>query len=241
MWQSPSRSATSPPREPTALEASVSPGSRARSTEAARSSTGSCEPMATTVRSPAPSSRSNCTSTASPAWWPSSAAGTTSRPSARTSEVSTPAPRGSGVATSAPPTRPSRTRTYSSAPAAPPRAAPPPPPPPPPPRGGGDPAREPRRRPRALGGGGALEPGQQREGEDVERQRGGDRIAGATQHRPPRHRAQHDRMARLDRHAVHAQGSRGGHDGGRVVVAAGARPGDHDHEVGFAGGRLDGG
>ena len=55
MWQSPSRSATRPPSEPTFEEASVTPGSAARSAEAARSSTRSCEPIATIVRSISPS------------------------------------------------------------------------------------------------------------------------------------------------------------------------------------------
>ncbi len=78
----------------------------------------SCEPMATMVRPISDSPRSSSTRTCSPAWWPSTPEGTTSRPSARTREVSTPAPLGSGVATSRSRTRPRRTRTQSSMPMA---------------------------------------------------------------------------------------------------------------------------
>ncbi len=94
----------------------MSSGSRSRRVDAARSSTRSCDPIATTVREISGSDRSSWTSTSSPACRPSRPAGTSSRPSARTSDVSTPAPRGSGVATTRPATRPSRTRTQSSMP-----------------------------------------------------------------------------------------------------------------------------
>ena len=60
-WQSPSRSAVSPPSEPTLEDASVTSGSRARSFEAARSSTRSCEPVTTMVRSISPTPRSSRT------------------------------------------------------------------------------------------------------------------------------------------------------------------------------------
>ena len=91
-------------------------GSAARSADAARSRTMSCDPITTMVRAISSRPRSSSTDTEAPAWWPSTPAGTTSSPSARTSEVSTPAPRGSGVATVSPPTTPSLTRTQSSMP-----------------------------------------------------------------------------------------------------------------------------
>src|SRR4051794_26043677 len=235
-WQSPSRSATSPPSEPTLDDASVTPGSTARSSEAARSSTRSCEPTATIVRSIAPTPRSSVTSTDSPAWWPSNPAGTTSRPSARTSDVSTPAPRGSGVATSSPPTRPSRTRTQSSMPiddaylrarrawARGRRVL----------AGGGGRGRG------ALGRGRALERREGRRGEDVERQRGGDGVAGSAEHGRGVDGAEDDGMPRPHRHAVDGQGAEPFDDRRRVVVAAGARAGDDDDDVGPRGRVPDG-
>jgi hypothetical protein len=116
MWHRPSRRATSPPSDPTFDDARVTSGLSARSADDARSSTRSCDPIATIVPAISSGPRSNSTETEEPAWCPSIPAGTTSSPSARTSDVSTPAPRGSGVATREPPTEPSRTRTQSSMP-----------------------------------------------------------------------------------------------------------------------------
>ena len=52
--------------------------------------------------------------------------------------------------------------------------------------------------------------------------------------------AEHDRVARAHRHSVHGQRADLGDDRGGVVVASGARAGDHDHEVGPRGGGADG-
>ena len=112
--------------------------------------------------------------------------------------MSTPAPRGSGVATRSPPTRPRRTRTQSSIPI-----------------DGRELARDPRRAPRVLGRRGALEGGEQRRGEDVERQRGRHRIAGRTEDRRRPDRAHDDRMAGPHRDAV---------DGERAEPLDDARP-----------------
>ena len=224
-WHSPSRSATRPPSDPTFDDARVISGSAARSAEAARSSTRSCEPIATIVRSISASPRSSSTWTCSPAWWPSTPAGTTSRPSARTSEVSTPAPRGSGVATMSPPT---------------------PPEPDPDPvvgaDGRGQLAGQPGGGRRPLPRGRTLERGQHRRGEDVEGQRGRHRVAGgarATGWPVAGDGAQHDRVPGPHGDAVHGQRA-GGRDHARgVVVAPGARPGDEDHQVGVDGGLPD--
>jgi hypothetical protein len=45
------------------------------------------------------------------------------------------------------------------------------------------------------------------------------------------HHAQHHRVPWPHRDPVHRERSHLGDDGGRVVVAPGARAGDHDHEV----------
>ena len=88
-----------------------------------------------------------------------------------------------------------------------------------------------------------LERGQHRRGEDVEGQRGRDRVAGGAQYRSSGHRggriagnrAQHDRVPGTHGDAVHGQRA-GGRDHARgVVVASGARPGDEDHQVGVDG------
>ena len=160
------------PASPTFEDARVSRGSRSRSAEAARSSTRSCEPIATIVRVTSSRPRSSSTSTSSPAWWPSRPAGTTSSPSARTSEVRTPAPRGSGVATTCP-ADPTQPHPYPV-------------------------VRCPRvdaslRASRAVRGApsgrrGALQLGQQRGREDVEGQRCRHRVAGCAQHRGARRR-----------------------------------------------------
>ena len=92
-----------------------------------------------------------------------------------------------------------------------------------------------------------LERGQHRRGEDVEGQRGRDRVAGSAQYRSSGHRggriagddAQHDRVPGTHGDAVHGQRA-GGRDHARgVVVASGARPGDEDHQVGVDGGLPD--
>ena len=106
--------------------------------------------------------------------------------------------------------------------------------------GGGQLAGEPRPRNRRLGRRRALEPGEQRRGEDVEGERRGDRVAGRAEDRraASSDHAEHHRVARPHRHAVHGERSDLGHDRGRVVVAARARAGDHDHEVRPRGGRA---
>ena len=100
---------------------------------------------------------------------------------------------------------------------------------------------------RPLPRGRTLERGQHRRGEDVEGQRGRDRVAGGAQYRSSGHRggriagddAQHDRVPGTHGDAVHGQRA-GGRDHARgVVVASGARPGDEDHQVGVDGGRPD--
>ena len=70
---------------------------------------------------------------------------------------------------------------------------------------GGQPACEPCLRAGALDRRRSLERGEQRDREDVERQRGGDRIAGCAEHRGPPDGAEHHGMAGLDRDAVHEQ------------------------------------
>ena len=123
-----------------------------------------------------------------------------------------------------PPTRPSRTRTQSSEPMA--EAS----------------LRASRAVVAGAPRGGALERGQHRRGEDVEGQRGRDRVAGALRGigvagSPAT--AQHDRVPGTHGDAVHGQGA-GGRDHARgVVVASGARPGDQDHQVGVGGGVPD--
>ena len=82
-----------------------------------------------------------------------------------------------------------------------------------------------------LPGGGALQSRQQRGGEDVEGQGGGHRVPGRPEHGCRVHGAEHDRVPRAHGDAVHREGARSVHDGGGVVVAAGARAGHHDHEV----------
>jgi hypothetical protein len=86
-------------------------------------------------------------------------------------------------------------------------------------------------RARALGRRGALERSEQGGGEDVEGQRGGDRVARRPEDRRGVDRAEHDGMAGADGHAVDGQRAEAIDDRGRVVVAAGARAGDDDHEV----------
>ena len=63
-------------------------------------------------------------------------------------------------------------------------------------------ARDPRSGPRVLGRRRALERGEHRRGEDVEGQRGRDRIAGRPEDRGRPDRAHDDRMARADRDAM---------------------------------------
>ena len=91
----------------------------------------------------------------------------------------------------------------------------------------------------------ALQPREQRGGEDVEGERGRDGIAGRPQDRGGGARvgasgAEHHRVAGLDRHAVHGEHAHLLDHRRGVVVAARARAGDNDHEVGAAGRRAHG-
>ena len=79
----------------------------------------------------------------------------------------------------------------------------------------------------------ALEPREERGGEDVEGERGGYRIAGSAHYGRALGGPEHHRVPGLDRHAVHRQGADLGHHGRGVVVAPGARAGDNHHEVGL--------
>ena len=86
-----------------------------------------------------------------------------------------------------------------------------------------------------LSRGRALQGGQQRSGEDVEGQRGRDRVAGRAQNRRADravHRSEHHRVTGPDGHAVHRQGSGRFDHPGRVVVASGTGTGDQDDQVG---------
>ena len=104
---------------------------------------------------------------------------------------------------------------------------------------GGELAGQPGRDPRAPAGGGALQLGQQRLGEDVEGQRGGHRVAGCAQHRRAADHPEHDRVARPDGDAVHRQGPELGDHPGRVVVAARARARHDDEQVTAGDGGAD--
>ena len=210
MWHRPSRSATRPPSDPTFEEASVTPGSAARSSEAARSSTRSCEPTATIVRSISPTPRRSATSTVL-------ARVVALEPGGHDEQAVGAHERGEHAGAAR-----QRRRHELAADAAEPHAHPvvhahrr------------GELAREPRAGARALGRRRALEGGQQRRGEDVERQRGRDRVAGRAEHRRARRprRARPGGRAGPPRRGPRACPSRST-TARRVVVAPGARPGD---------------
>ena len=138
----------------------------------------------------------------SPAWWPSTPAGTTSRPSARTSEVSTPAPRAAAA-------WPRRRRRPARAGPGPSR---------PMPMRRRQLAGQPSGGRRALARGGTFERGQHRCGEDVEGQRGRDRVAGGAQDRGGRiacDGAQNDRVTGPDGDPVHGERRRRSRPRGR--------------------------
>ncbi len=101
-----------------------------------------------------------------------------------------------------------------------------------------------RGRRRAFPRCGAFQLGEQRRGEDVERERGRHRIAGHADHRRAVDGAEHHRVARPDGDAVDREGPGSGDDTRGVVVAAGAGARDEQDEVGVRGrgahGRGDG-
>ena len=105
----------------------------------------------------------------------------------------------------------------------------------------GELARQPRAHARPLGRREPLQGGQQRQREDLERQRRRHREAGGPDHRRRVDRAEHDRVAGLDRDAVHGERAEPLDDRRRVVVAARARAGDDDHQVAARGRRPHGG
>ena len=217
-WQSPSRSATSPPSEPDrAGDERAAPG-RARA--AARRRGRAPGRASRSRRSCAPPRRGRAAAgprPPPPRRGPRGAAGTTSSPSARTSEVSTPAPARQ------------RRRHEPAADAPEPHAHP---------VVGTERRGQPAREPGASRAGArpAPSPPARRAAASakmLERQRGGDRIAGRAEHAacrptPPSTTGWPGRTATPWTSSSPARSI----DRGRVVVAAGARPGDHDHEVG---------
>ena len=202
---------------------SVCSGSRARSSEAARSSTGSCEPIATIVRSTASRSRSSRTSTWAPASWPSSVGGHDEQPvgAHERGEHAGAARQRGGDQPAA---------DAAEADADPVVGA----------ERGRQPAGEPRLRAGTLDRRRALERGQQR---DARRSRTSARprpdSPGAPSTGVPSTVPSTTGWPGLTATPCTSERPVARDDVGGVVVAAGARAGDHDHEVGPCRGLRD--
>ena len=188
---------------------------------ASASSSGSVEPVTSSVRSISAGEPSISTSTSSPSATCSAPTATLTSPSARASELSIPAPRRVGTATRACPMRPTRTRIHSSLGSC---------------DGMSTPATA---RTRATSDARCPQLTEQPDAEQLECERRRDRVSGDADHGRRAREAEDDGMAGTDRDALHDDLPDPAHHRDGVVATALRRAGDEQHEIGRAEGSLE--